>query len=109
MKGTAAPRAAAGAESPPRSRLRRLVLLAGLAAGGFATAFGLAKLTQPSAPPGMVRIPGGEFAMGTDSEAGWPDEKPAHRVWVDAFWMDETEVTNAQFREFVEATHYVTT
>ena len=47
--------------------------------------------------------------MGTDSTLGWPDEKPAHRVRVDGFWMDETEVTNAQFREFVEATGYVTT
>lgn len=47
--------------------------------------------------------------MGTDSDLGWPDEKPAHRVRVDGFWMDETEVTNAQFRAFVEATGYVTT
>ena len=47
--------------------------------------------------------------MGTDSELGWADEKPAHRVRVDGFWMDETDVTNAQFRRFVEATDYVTT
>jgi sulfatase modifying factor 1 len=47
--------------------------------------------------------------MGTDSELGWPDEKPAHRVRVAGFWMDETEVTNAQFRAFIEATGYVTT
>ena len=47
--------------------------------------------------------------MGTDSDLGWPDEKPAHRVRVDGFWMDEHEVTNAQFRAFVEATGYVTT
>lgn len=58
---------------------------------------------------GMVRIAGGEFTMGTDSELGWPDEKPAHRVRVDGFWIDETEVTNAQFRDFVKATAYVTT
>ena len=111
MKETAATRARAGSGSPPRSqtRLRRFALLAGLAATGFVAAFGLAKLIQPSAPPGMVRVPGGEFTMGTDSEAGWPDEKPAHRVRVNAFWMDETEVTNAQFRAFVEATNYVTT
>ena len=37
--------------------------------------------------------------MGTDSQLGWADEKPAHRVRVDGFWMDETEVTNAQFRD----------
>jgi len=57
----------------------------------------------------MVWIPGGEFTMGIDSELGWPDEKPSHRVRVDGFWMDETEVTNAQFRAFIEATGYVTT
>jgi formylglycine-generating enzyme required for sulfatase activity len=57
----------------------------------------------------MIWIPGGEFTMGTDSDLGWPDERPAHRVRVDGFWMDETEVTNAQFRAFVEATGHVTT
>jgi formylglycine-generating enzyme len=61
------------------------------------------------APPGMVWVPGGEFTMGTDSELGWADEKPAHRVRLDGFWIDETEVTNFQFRAFVEATGYVTT
>jgi formylglycine-generating enzyme len=60
-------------------------------------------------PAGMVWIPGGEFTMGTDSEMGWRDEKPTHRVAVSGFWMDKTEVTNAQFAEFVEATGYVTT
>ena len=58
---------------------------------------------------GMVWIPSGEFTMGTDSELGWPDEKPAHRVRVDGFWIDVTEVTNSQFREFVEAAGYLTT
>ena len=62
-----------------------------------------------AAVPGMVRISGGEFTMGTDSELGWPDEKPAHRVRVDGFWIDETEVTNSEFAAFVEATGYVTT
>lgn len=47
--------------------------------------------------------------MGADHEDAWPDERPAHRVQVDGFWMDETEVTNAQFRRFVEATGYLTT
>jgi formylglycine-generating enzyme required for sulfatase activity len=61
------------------------------------------------APEGMVWIPGGEFTMGTDSELSWPDERPPHRVRVAGFWMDATEVTNRQFREFVEATGYVTT
>jgi formylglycine-generating enzyme required for sulfatase activity len=47
--------------------------------------------------------------MGTDAEEAWPDERPAHRVRVNGFWIDETEVTNARFRAFVEATGYVTT
>ncbi len=57
----------------------------------------------------MVWIPGGEFTMGTDSDKAFADEKPAHRVRVSGFWMDETDVTNAQFRQFVEATGHVTT
>lgn len=61
------------------------------------------------APPGMVWIPGGEFEFGTRSSLGWPDEKPSHRVAVDSFWIDESEVTNVRFREFVNATGYVTT
>ena len=60
-------------------------------------------------PPGMVWIPGGEFAMGGTDKESRKDEAPVHRVKVDGFWMDETEVTNAQFRKFVEATQYVTT
>jgi len=58
------------------------------------------------APPGMVWIPGGEFSMGGD--ATLPDAHPVHRVHVDGFWMDRTEVTNADFARFVRATHYRT-
>jgi formylglycine-generating enzyme required for sulfatase activity len=47
--------------------------------------------------------------MGTDARESWPDERPAHRVRVDGFFMDQAEVTNAQFRAFVDATGYVTT
>jgi formylglycine-generating enzyme required for sulfatase activity len=90
--------------------MNRFLLLGALTLGAFAGTFGVVKLIQrASAPPGMVWIPGGEFTMGTDSDLGWPDEKPAHRVRVDGFWMDQTEVTNAQFLAFVEATRYVTT
>ncbi len=60
-------------------------------------------------PSGMVWIPGGEFTMGTDDPESYEYERPAHRVKVDGFWMDETEVTNAQFHQFVEATGYITT
>ncbi len=66
---------------------------------------------HPSSPPGpapegMVWIPGGTFTMGDDE--GTPDESPAHSVTLDGFWMDRTEVTNAQFKKFVDATHYLT-
>src|SRR4051812_11247912 len=90
--------------------MSRTVLLTGLALGAFAAAFGAVKLVQhQSAPPGMVWVPGGEFTMGSDAPDVSPAERPAHRVRVNGFWMDETDVTNAQFRRFVEATVYVTT
>ena len=54
----------------------------------------------------MARIEGGEFLMGADD--AFPFEGPVHRVRVHGFWIDETEVTNRQFAEFVEATGYVT-
>jgi formylglycine-generating enzyme required for sulfatase activity len=57
----------------------------------------------------MRWVPSGEFTMGTDSDLGWPDERPAHRVRVDGFWIDEHEVTNAEFGRFVASTGYVTT
>ena len=49
----------------------------------------------------MVLIPAGDFQMG--SNTGDPDEKPVHTVYVDAFYMDIHEVTNAQYRQFVDA------
>ena len=61
------------------------------------------------APPGMVWIPGGEFTMGTDEVRSFPNERPAHRVRVEGFWIDVGDVTNADFTNFVEATGYVTT
>lgn len=60
------------------------------------------------APPGMVWIEGGVFWMGSDAELAWPAERPAHPVAVTGFWMDATEVTNEQFRAFVDATGHVT-
>src|SRR5690349_18513925 len=56
------------------------------------------------APAGMAWVPGGEFVMGTDEREAHPSEKPAHRVRVGGFWIDATEVTNAEFRRFVDAT-----
>ncbi len=57
---------------------------------------------------GMVLIPGGVFLMGTDDAESYDHERPAHRVQVARFWMDKTEVTNRQFKEFVDATVYIT-
>ncbi len=57
---------------------------------------------------GMVWIAGGEFSMGGTDRLARPDEAPVHRVRVDGFWIDPTEVTNAQFAAFVEATGYKT-
>ncbi|PWD98868.1 formylglycine-generating enzyme family protein [Marinilabilia rubra] len=58
----------------------------------------------------MVLIPGGVFDMGArEKQFSKPDEFPVHKVRVDSFYMDQHPVTNAQFREFVEATGYVTT
>jgi formylglycine-generating enzyme required for sulfatase activity len=92
------------------SRIRRVLLFGALAIGAFAATYALVKWSQrpPAAPEGMVWIPGGEFTMGSDAPDAYPAERPAHRVRVDSFWMDETDVTNARFREFVAATGYVT-
>jgi formylglycine-generating enzyme required for sulfatase activity len=68
-----------------------------------------ASLAGQDAPPGMRWIPAGEFTMGTDDPNSMPNERPAHRVKLDGFWMDEHDVTNAEFRMFVDATGYVTT
>ena len=67
-------------------------------------------------PAGMAWIPGGEFSMGasdppTQDPVGMQattDSRPIHRVYVDGFWMDKTDVTNAEFAKFVKATGYVT-
>src|SRR5215831_11638409 len=68
------------------------------------------------APEGMVWIPGGEFSMGSTVESeslcGLPgvtrDALPVHRVYVDGFWMDKTELTNEEFEQLIKATGYIT-
>lgn len=57
----------------------------------------------------MILIPGGTFNMGGRSQQAKKDEFPRHMVTVSSFMMDATEVTNAQFAEFVRQTGYVTT
>jgi sulfatase modifying factor 1 len=71
----------------------------------------------------MVFVPASDFEMGSDAIWRWseslrdgtlklhpfPDLRPQHTVYLDAFWLDQTEVTVGMFRAFVEATEYVTT
>lgn len=61
-------------------------------------------------PEGMIRLPGGEFLMGTDDGVGYADdgEGPVRKVTVKPFWIDSCTVSNAKFATFVEATKYVT-
>ncbi|MFH6997245.1 formylglycine-generating enzyme family protein [Flavobacterium sp. FlaQc-57] len=74
------------------------------------------KKPASKAPKGMVWIPGGEFSMGSNVEdeslcslkGVTKDAAPIHRVYVDGYYMDETEVTNEEFAKFVKATGYIT-
>jgi formylglycine-generating enzyme required for sulfatase activity len=77
-----------------------------------------ANTTRPTetTPAGMAWIPGGEFSMGGVNPVGikdggfetMNDARPVHRVYVDGFYMDASEVTNAEFAAFVKATKYIT-
>lgn len=86
------------------------------ATSGFAPTVLGAQKAPTDKPDGMVWIPGGEFSMGmrdpTSSVCGghdpMNDARPIHRVLVNPFWMDVTEVVNDQFGAFVRATGYVT-
>ncbi len=66
-------------------------------------------ITRQQDTTGMVWIEGGSFTMGATDKEGRNDESPAHIVTIAGFWMDATEVTNAQFQRFVDATGYITT
>lgn len=61
---------------------------------------------DPGTTPPWVRVPGGEFLMGSDGY--YPDEAPRHRREVKAFDLAATPVTNDQFAAFVAETDYVT-
>lgn len=88
-------------------------LLCGLRVVGAAICVGSAgapsRVADEPPPGGMVWIEGGTFAMGSTQPGARADERPVRTVSVSGFWIDRTEVTNAQFRKFVEATGYVTT
>jgi len=72
--------------------------------------------TKKTAPVGMVLIPGGEFSMGAPNPVGIKDGgkvamedcRPIHRVKLNAYYMDEHEVSNAEFAAFVKSTGYKT-
>jgi formylglycine-generating enzyme required for sulfatase activity len=69
--------------------------------------------TKISEPDGMtlVFVPAGDFLMGSDKSqdaSAFDNEFPQHSVYLDAFWIDSTEVTNAMFAKFVAATQYKT-
>ena len=52
----------------------------------------------------LVYVPDGEFLMGAaDDDAAEPDEEPQHTVYLDAYWIDQTEVTNGQYALCVAA------
>jgi sulfatase modifying factor 1 len=55
---------------------------------------------------GMAQVAGGAFRMGSD--ANYPEERPAHSVKVDGFWIDRYAVTNVDFAAFIAASGYVT-
>lgn len=62
---------------------------------------GCSQETESKVLTDMVLIPGGEFIMGTDSDGANNDQKPAHTVYLDAYYIDKHEVTNAQYEEFI--------
>ena len=69
--------------------------------GGEVTGVGGSSITEP-APYGMVLVKRGSLKMGTDqTDSLWGKKMPEREISVDAFWMDETEVTNSKYRQFV--------
>lgn len=96
--------------SPPSRRLYWWIAGAGLGvilAGVVFVLVASSSSAPDPAPEGMVWIPAGQFWMGSE-DAAFMDARPVHQVTLDGFWMDRTEVTNAQFAKFVEETGYKT-
>jgi formylglycine-generating enzyme len=105
--------------APPSPTAKAAVPVAPMAAARPDFEPTLANDTPPPgpAPAGMVWIAGGQFSMGAQDPPdlndsvgmlATRDSRPVHRVYVDGFWIDKTEVTNDQFAAFVNATGYLT-
>jgi formylglycine-generating enzyme len=74
-----------------------------------ATPLPLAGALPAAGPDEMVWIPAGTFTMGSQQPGSKLNERPTHKVTLDGFWIDQHDVTNAQFKKFVDATGYKTT
>lgn len=71
------------------------------AVGGEVVGTGGTSISEP-APYGMVLVKRGSLKMGTNNtDSLWGKQMPEREISVDAFWMDETEVTNSKYRQFV--------
>jgi formylglycine-generating enzyme required for sulfatase activity len=77
---------------------------------GYSAAFGVATAVAQEAqvPEGMVLVPAGAFQMGTNRSEGLvgEDAQPQHAVTLPAFYIDKTEVTNAAYKAYCDATGY---
>ncbi len=124
----AAPQTSAGDRSPPGGRGKMaavigisvgvLILISGAIFGilYFRSSNGLSanrsvntnansvETAPNSPPPGMAFVPGGEFMMGSDKDDEY--SRPAHKVTVKSFFIDLTEVTNEEYKTFVDATNH---
>ena len=78
-----------------------LILCLGVTAMSDGQAVAEEPATETPTPEGMVLIPAGQFQMGSNHDKAKNDEQPVHTVHIDAFFMDEHEVTNLEYKEFL--------
>jgi formylglycine-generating enzyme required for sulfatase activity len=82
-------------------QIRTLVLSLALLTAWASSAWAI-----PKTPPGMVYVPEGYFQMGQSSNEA-EDQKPMHFVYTSAYFIDKYEVSNAEYKKFVDATGHV--
>jgi formylglycine-generating enzyme required for sulfatase activity len=80
---------------------RVITIAAAVTIALYSSSFCLEREETSNATAGMVLVPGGEFVMGVEGEG---DNSPEHRVYIDSFYLDACEVTNARYFEFCTAT-----